>query len=45
MFYQSGGAASMEGVTLSHGVKNGHGGKVNIYNFRMLITITIDSRR
>ena len=32
-------------VTSSHGVKNGHVGKVNIYNFRMLITITVDSRR
>ena len=32
-------------VTSNHGVKDGHGGKVNIYNFRTSITITIDSRR
>ena len=32
-------------VTSNHGVKDGHGGKSNIYNFRTSITITIDSRR
>ena len=32
-------------VTSSHRVKNCHGGKANIYNFRTSITITIDSRR
>ena len=32
-------------VTSNHGVKDGHGGKANIYNLRTSITMTIDSRR
>lgn len=34
-----------DSVTSSHGVKDSHGEKANIYNFRTLITITIDSIR